>query len=55
MDSLTFRDRIHQMEFFNINQVLLWEKDFDHNNLTRWCRKGRAKRVLRLPGIPAGA
>ena len=25
---------------FNINQVLLWDKDFDRNNLTRWCRKG---------------
>lgn len=25
---------------FNINQVLLWEKDFDRYNLTRWCRKG---------------
>jgi len=24
----------------NINQVLLWEKDFDRNNLTRWCRRG---------------
>ena len=28
------------MGCFNINQVLLWEKDFDRNNLTRWCRKG---------------
>lgn len=28
------------MRCFNINQVLLWEKDFDRNNLTRWCRKG---------------
>ena len=25
---------------FNVNQVLLWEKNFDRNNLTRWCRKG---------------
>jgi len=25
---------------FNINQVLLWEKDFDRNNLTRWCKRG---------------
>ena len=24
----------------NINQVLLWEKDFDRNNLTRWCHRG---------------
>ena len=40
MDFLTFRDRMHQMGCFNINQVLLWEKDFDRNNLTRWCRKG---------------
>ena len=28
------------MGCFNINQVLLWEKDFDRNNLTRWCRRG---------------
>ena len=40
MDFLTFRDRMHPMGCFNINQVLLWEKDFDRNNLTRWCRKG---------------
>lgn len=29
------------MGCFHINQVLLWEKGFDRNNLTRWCRKGR--------------
>jgi len=28
------------MGCFNINQVLLWEKCFDRNNMTRWCRKG---------------
>ncbi len=40
MDFLTFRERMFQMGCFNISQVLLWEKDFDRNNLTRWCRKG---------------
>ncbi len=40
MDFLTFRDRMYPMGCFNIHQVLLWEKDFDRNNLTRWCRKG---------------
>jgi len=40
MDYLTFRERMSPMGCFNINQVLLWEKDFDRNNLTRWCRKG---------------
>ncbi len=40
MDFLTFRDRMYPMGCFNINQMLLWEKDFDRNNLTRWCRKG---------------
>ena len=40
MDFLTFRERLFPMGCFNINQVLLWEKDFDRNNLTRWCRKG---------------
>ena len=40
MDFLTFRDRMYPMGCFNINQVLLWEKDFDRNNLTRWCRRG---------------
>ncbi len=40
MDFLTFRERMYPMGCFNINQVLLWEKDFDRNNLTRWCRRG---------------
>lgn len=40
MDFLTFRERMYPMGCFNINQVLLWEKDFDRNNLTRWCQKG---------------
>lgn len=41
MDYLTFRERMYPMGCFHINQVLLWEKDFDRNNLTRWCKKGR--------------
>lgn len=40
MDFLTFRERMYPMGCFHVNQVLLWEKDFDRNNLTRWCRKG---------------
>lgn len=40
MDFLTFREKLYPLGCFNINQVLLWEKDFDRNNLTRWCRKG---------------
>jgi len=40
MDFLTFRQRMYPMGCFNINQVLLWEKNFDRNNLTRWCQKG---------------
>ena len=40
MDFLTFKERMYPMGCFNINQVLLWEKDFDRNNLTRWCGKG---------------
>ena len=40
MDFLTFKERLYPMGCFNINQVLLWEKDFDRNNLTRWCRRG---------------
>jgi len=40
MDFLTFRNHLYPQGCFNINQVLLWEKDFDRNNLTRWCRKG---------------
>lgn len=31
---------MYPLGVFNINQVLLWEKDFDRNNLTRWCHKG---------------
>lgn len=41
MDFITFRERLYPMGCFNINQVLLYEKDFDRNNLTRWCHKGR--------------
>lgn len=41
MDFLTFKKRMYPMGCFNINQVLLWENDFDRNNLTRWCRRGR--------------
>lgn len=40
MDYLTFRNYLYPQGCFNINQVLLWEKDFDRNNLTRWCHKG---------------
>ena len=29
MDFLTFRERMYPMGCFNINQVLIWEKDFD--------------------------
>ena len=40
MDFLTFKERMYPMGCFSINQVLLWETDFDRNNLTRWCQKG---------------
>lgn len=40
MDFLTFRERLYPMGCFNVNQVRLWEPDFDRNCLTRWCRKG---------------
>jgi len=40
MDFLTFKERMYPMGCFNINQVLLWENDFDRNNLTRWCHRG---------------
>ena len=40
MDFMTFKERMHPLGCFNINQVLLWEADFNRNNLTRWCHKG---------------
>lgn len=40
MDFLSFRNHLYPQGCFNINQILLWEKDFDRNNLTRWCHKG---------------
>ena len=40
VDFLTFRARLYPMGCFNTNQVLLWEKNFDRNNLTRWCQRG---------------
>ncbi|MBR6284343.1 MAG: hypothetical protein IKR25_08645 [Muribaculaceae bacterium] len=41
MDYLTFKELMYPLGCFNIHQVLLHEKAFDRNNLTRWCRKGR--------------
>lgn len=40
MDFLTFRERLYPMGCFKVNQVRLWEPNFDRNCLTRWCRKG---------------
>ena len=40
MNYILFKERMYPMGCFNINQVLLWEKDFDRNNLTRWCHRG---------------
>ena len=40
MDFLSFRNHLYPQGCFNINQILLWEKDFERNNLTRWCHKG---------------
>ena len=48
MDFLIFKERMYPMGCFNINQVLLWEKDFDRNNLTRWCRKGLLVKLKNL-------
>lgn len=48
MDFLTFKERMYPMGCFNINQVLLWEKDFDRNNLTRWCRRGLLVKLRNL-------
>ena len=31
MNFLTYRERMYPMRCFIINQVLLWEKDFDRN------------------------
>jgi predicted transcriptional regulator of viral defense system len=39
---------MYPMGCFNINQVLLWEKNFDRNNLTRWCRKGLLMKLRNL-------
>ena len=48
MGFLTFKERMYPMGCFNINQVLLWEKDFDRNNLTRWCRRGLLVKLRNL-------
>lgn len=40
MDFLKFKKLMYPMGCFHINQVLLWEQDFDRNNLTRWCKNG---------------
>ena len=48
MDFLTFRERMYPLGCFNVNQVLLWEKNFDRNNLTRWCKKGLLVKLRNL-------
>ena len=48
MDFLTFKERMFPIGCFHINQVLLWEKDFDRNNLTRWCKKGLLVKLRNL-------
>ena len=35
-----FKSQLFESACFNINQVYAWRPDFDHNNLTRWIRKG---------------
>ena len=40
MNFMTFKERMHPFGCFSINQVMLWDADFNRNNLTRWCGKG---------------
>lgn len=35
-----FKAQLFESACFSINQVYAWRPDFDHNNLTRWIRKG---------------
>ncbi|MBO4571799.1 MAG: hypothetical protein J5699_07735 [Bacteroidales bacterium] len=45
MDYLTFKERMFPLGCFHVRQVLLWEEDFDRNNLTRWCRRGLLEKL----------
>ena len=40
MNYLEFRNKLFELECFNINQVYAWQPDFDKNNISRWVRKG---------------
>ena len=40
MSFLEFKDKMFDLAYFNIYQIYAWQPDFDHNNLTRWIKKG---------------
>jgi predicted transcriptional regulator of viral defense system len=40
MNYLDFRQQMFDLACFNINQVYMWQPNFDRNNLTRWIKKG---------------
>lgn len=40
MSFIEFRNRMFEQAWFNVNQVLAWQPDFNRNNLTRWMKKG---------------
>lgn len=45
MSFLEFREKFFELGCFSINQVLAWQPAFQHNNLTRWCKRNL---ILRL-------
>ena len=45
MNYLDFRQQMFDLACFNINQVYMWQPNFDRNNLTRWIKKGLLVRL----------
>jgi predicted transcriptional regulator of viral defense system len=45
MNFLEFKDTMFDLACFNIHQVFAWKPDFDHNNITRWIKRGYLVRL----------
>lgn len=62
MNFIEFRTQLFPLACFNVNQVYVWQPDFNRNNLVRWTSQGLIIRLrqgyytfpeyLRLPDYP---
>jgi len=43
MNFWQLRSQFYDLICFNVNQVYVWQPDFDKNNLTRWVKQNYAE------------